>query len=153
MPYAILETGGWRLKAVSSHHLRRYRHHLYALLGYLALALLMTYPLVREFSQAIPGDGFDGWQNVWNLWWVKRALLVDANSPYFTRFVDYPDGVYLYFHTLNIFNGLTFLPLTINGGPLVAYNVAVVFSFVVGGYGAYLLALYVMRKASAQRSV
>ena len=57
-------------------HPDRYRHHVYALLGYLALTLLMTYPLVSEFARAIPGDGFDGWQNVWNLWWVKRALLV-----------------------------------------------------------------------------
>lgn len=128
-------------------YLYRYRHHLYALLGYLALALLMTYPLVREFSQAIPGDGFDGWQNVWNLWWVKRALLVEGGHPYFTRFVDYPEGAFLYFHTLNIFNGLTFLPFTLNGSPLVAYNVAVVFSFVVGGYGTYLLALHVLRHA------
>ena len=129
-------------------HPDRYRHHVYALLGYLALTLLMTYPLVSEFARAIPGDGFDGWQNVWNLWWVKRALLVEGSSPYFTRFVDYPDGVYLYFHTLNIFNGLTFLPVTLNAGVLVAYNVAVVFSFVVGGYGTYLLALYVMRHDS-----
>jgi len=136
------------LKAKIPRTIHHYRHHLYALLGYLALTLLMTYPLVREFSRAIPGDGFDGWQNVWNLWWVKRALLVDGSSPYFTRFVDYPDGVHLYFHTLNIFNGLTFLPFTLNGGPLLAYNVAVVFSFVVGGYGTYLLALYVMRQAS-----
>jgi len=111
----------------------------------------MTYPLVREFIQAIPGDGFDGWQNVWNLWWVKRALLVDGSSPYFTHFVDYPDGVHLYFHTLNIFNGLAFLPFTLNGGPLTAYNVAVVFSFVVGGYGTYLLAIYVTRRASPRR--
>jgi hypothetical protein len=136
------------LKAERPLTIHRYRHHLYALLGYLALTLLMTYPLVREFSRAIPGDGFDGWQNVWNLWWVKRALLVDGSSPYFTRFVDYPDGVHLYFHTLNIFNGLTFLPFTLNGGPLLAYNVAVVFSFVVGGYGTYLLALYVLRRTS-----
>jgi hypothetical protein len=126
----------------------RYRHHVFALLGYLALTLLMTYPLVREFSRAIPGDGFDGWQNVWNLWWVKRALLVDGVSPYFTSFVDYPVGVHLYFHTLNIFNGLTFLPFTLNGEPLLAYNVAVIFSFVVGGYGTYLLALYVLRPTS-----
>ncbi|GAB4536135.1 MAG: hypothetical protein Kow0063_21220 [Anaerolineae bacterium] len=127
-----------------------YRHHLYALLGYLALTLLMTYPLVREFGRAIPGDGFDGWQNVWNLWWVKRALLVDGTSPYFTRFVDYPVGVHLYFHTLNIFNGLTFLPFTLHAGPLLAYNVAVVFSFVAGGYGTYLLASYVLGRAAPQ---
>jgi hypothetical protein len=146
--YVILEAGDRRLKAESPRTIHRYRHHLYGLLGYLALTLLMTYPLVREFSRAIPGDGFDGWQNVWNLWWVKRALLVDGSNPYFTRFVDYPEGVHLYFHTLNIFNGLSFLSFTLNGGPLLAYNVAVVFSFVVGGYGTYLLALYVMRQAS-----
>jgi hypothetical protein len=126
----------------------RYRHHLYALLGYLALTLVMTYPLVREVGRAIPGDGFDGWQNVWNLWWVKRALLVEGTNPYFTRFIDYPNGVYLYFHTLNIFNGLTFLPFSLNAGLLVAYDAAVVFSFVVGGYGTYLLALYVIRQAT-----
>ena len=123
---------------------RRYRHHVVALLGYLALTLLMTYPLARELGRAIPGDGFDGWQNVWNLWWVKRALLVEGTNPYFTRFIDYPNGVYLYFHTLNIFNGLTFLPFSLNAGLLVAYDAAAVFSFVAGGYGAYLLALYVI---------
>jgi hypothetical protein len=126
----------------------RYRHHLYALLGYLALTLVMTYPLVRELGRAIPGDGFDGWQNVWNLWWVKRALLVEGTNPYFTRFIDYPNGVYLYFHTLNIFNGLTFLPISLGAGLLVAYDAAVIFSFVMGGYGAYLLALYVIRQAT-----
>jgi hypothetical protein len=43
--------------------------------GYLVLALAMTYPLVREFGRAIPGDGFDGWQNYWNLWWMRLALV------------------------------------------------------------------------------
>ncbi len=131
--------------------MRRYRHHLYALLGYLALTLVMTYPLVRELGRAIPGDGFDGWQNVWNLWWVKRALLVEGTNPYFTRFIDYPNGVYLYFHTLNIFNGLTFLPVSLGAGLLVAYDTAVIFSFVMGGYGTYLLALYVIRQATQVR--
>jgi hypothetical protein len=129
----------------------RYRHHLYALLGYLALTLVMTYPLVRELGRAIPGDGFDGWQNVWNLWWVKRALLVEGTNPYFTRFIDYPNGVYLYFHTLNIFNGLTFLPVSLGAGLLVAYDAAVIFSFVIGGYGTYLLALYVIHRATQVR--
>jgi hypothetical protein len=50
---------------------RRYGHHVIALLGYLVLTLLLTYPMGRFFCQAIPGDGFDGWQNVWNIWWTK----------------------------------------------------------------------------------
>jgi hypothetical protein len=123
---------------------RRYSHHLAALLGYLALTCLFTYPLVREFGRAIPGDGFDGWQNVWNIWWVKQALLVQGTNPYYTQLLDYPAGVYLYFHTLNIFNGLTFLPVTLNAGNLAAYNTAAAFSFVAGGYGTYLLALRVL---------
>lgn len=122
--------------------MRSYRHHLLALVGYLLLTLGLTYPLARHFFEAIPGDGFDGWQNVWNIWWIKHALLVQGTHPYFTQLVDYPSGVYLYFHTLNIFNGLTFLPITLNLGQLVAYNVAVVFSFAMGGYGGYLLALH-----------
>lgn len=126
----------------------RYRHHLIAILGYLALTCLLTYPMVREFGRAIPGDGFDGWQNVWNIWWVKQALLVQGTNPYFTQLLDYPAGVYLYFHTLNIFNGLTFLPVTLNTGSLAAYNTAAAFSFVAGGYGCYLLALRVLGPGS-----
>jgi len=91
--------------------LRTYRHHLLALLGYLVLTLAMTYPLARSLGQAIPGDGFDGWQNFWNLWWIKRSLLVLRTSPYFTYQVYYPTGAPLYFQTLNIFNGLTFYNL------------------------------------------
>ncbi len=130
---------------------QKYGHHLSALLGYLGLTLILTYPLVEDFGRAIPGDGFDGWQNVWNIWWVKQSLLIEQVHPYFTRMVDYPAGVYLYFHTLNIFNGLTFLPVTLNAGSLIAYNVAVVFSFVIGGYGTYLLALYCLRRVSTRQ--
>jgi hypothetical protein len=126
--------------------LRDYWHHLVALLSYLVLTLAMTYPLVRVLGQAIPGDNFDGWQNVWNLWWIKRSLLVLQTSPYFTYEVYYPTGAPLYFQTLNIFNGLTFLPFSLATNLFVAYNTVVLFSFVVGGYGAYLLALYVLRK-------
>jgi hypothetical protein len=125
--------------------LRRYRHHLFVLPGYLILTLAMTYPLVRVLGQAIPGDSFDGWQNVWNLWWIKRSLLVLGTSPYFTHEVYYPTGAPLYFQTLNIFNGLTFLPFSLATNLFVSYNVIVLFSFVMGGYGAYLLAYYILR--------
>ena len=66
----------------------------------------MTWPLARYAGRAIPGDSFDGWQNYWNLWWVKKALLELLLSPFQTDYLFYPTGVDLYFHTLNIFNGL-----------------------------------------------
>jgi hypothetical protein len=108
------------------------------------LALLMTYPLVLHLATAIPGDGFDGWQNYWNLWWVKTSLLDLQQSPYFTHYLYYPTGYSLLFQTLNIFNSFLTLPVQLTLGLTLSYNFVVLFSFVMGGYGAYLLALRVL---------
>lgn len=115
-----------------------------ALLGYLALTVAMTYPLVLRFSSAIPGDSFDGWQNYWNLWWVKTALVDRITWPWFTDLLYHPTGVSLLFHTLNAFNGITFLPVQLAFGLLPEYNAVVVFSFAAGGLGGYLLARQVL---------
>ncbi len=105
----------------------------------------MTYPLVLHLTTAIPGDGFDGWQNYWNLWWVKTALLDLHESPYFTTLLYHPTGYSLYFHTLNIFNALLTLPIQLSFGLTISYNFVVLFSFVIGGYGTYLLALHIIK--------
>ena len=47
----------------------------------LLLTLGITYPLVRQFTAAIPGDSFDGWQNYWNLWWVKPHFWRSTRTP------------------------------------------------------------------------
>jgi hypothetical protein len=120
------------------------------ILGYLILTLVMTFPLVTHFASAIPGDSFDGWQNYWNMWWVKVALIDKITSPWFTGLLYYPTGVSLLFHTLNPFNGITFLPVQLAFGLLPAYNMAVVFSFVVAGLGGYLLARYVLGLGSSR---
>jgi hypothetical protein len=115
-----------------------------ALLGYLALTLCLTYPLVRQFTSAIPGDAFDGWQNYWNLWWLRSALLDAHTHPFYTPMLFHPTGVSLLFHTLNPFNGLAALPVQIAWGLLPAYNFVVLLSFTLGGLGAYLLAREVL---------
>lgn len=125
----------------------RSRRHLLILLLYLGLTLFMTWPLVLHLSDAIPGDGFDGWQNVWNLWWMRQAWLVKHRSAYRTDMLHYPTGADLRFQTMAPFNGLTFLNVQLALGLFPAYNAAVLFSFVVGGYGMYLLALYALRSA------
>ena len=116
------------------------RTHLYVIAAYALLALVLTYPLALNYATAIPGDGFDGLQNYWNLWWVRRALLDLNVSPFFTRELFYPNGASLYFHTLNIFNGLVSLPVQLLAGLAAAYNTTVLFTFVASGYGTFLLA-------------
>ena len=129
---------------------KRRGHATLALAGYLLLTLGLTYPLVTQFGRAIPGDGFDGWQNYWNLWWVKTALLEQHTHPWFTNLLYYPTGVGLLFHTLNAFNGFITLPIQLVFGLLPAYNAAVMFSFTLGGFGAYLLARYVLGPGSSR---
>ncbi|MCC6166697.1 MAG: hypothetical protein IT329_05665 [Caldilineaceae bacterium] len=104
----------------------------------------MTWPFAVQFTTAIPGDGFDGWQNYWNLWWIKLALVDRLQSPYITDLLYYPTGVNLYFHTLNPFNGLTTLPVQLAAGLLPAYNTAVLLSWVLGGYGMFLLVRWLL---------
>ena len=128
---------------------RRRGRALLALAGYLLLTLGLTYPLVAQFGRAISGDGFDGWQNYWNLWWIKVAVLEQHTHPWFTGLLYAPTGVGLLFHTLNAFNGFVTLPIQLAFGLLPAYNTAVVFSFTLGGLGAYLLARYVMGPGSS----
>jgi len=125
---------------------RRAWPHLWPLILYLLLTLVLTFPLVMQFSSAIPGDGFDGWQNYWNLWWMKVSLLDQHHLPFATDILYHPTGVDLYFHTLNPFNGLLTLPVQLAAGLVPAYNTVVLVSFALGGYGAYLLARQVLQE-------
>lgn len=133
----------------------RTRYHVAALLGYGFLALALTWPLARQLGSAIPGDSFDGWQNLWNLWWMREAWLVRHISPYFSDMLFAPTGIDLRFQTMAPFNGFLFMNVQTTAGLIPSYNAAVLFSFVAGGYGAFLLALYALRgqlTSSAGRS-
>jgi hypothetical protein len=118
--------------------------HLLALALFLAATLLATWPLALNLTTAIPGDSFDGWQNYWNQWWIKQALVDRITNPLVTDLLYYPTGVTLYFHTLNPFNGLTTLPVQLAFGLIAAYNAVVLMSWVLAGYGMFLLARWVI---------
>src|SRR5437667_2582749 len=82
------------------------RPHLFVLLGYLALALVVTYPAILHFTTAVPGDLVaDRDQNLWNLWWLKEALGRGTN-PFHTDLLYFPYGADLYYHTLAVPLGL-----------------------------------------------
>ena len=113
-------------------------------LVYLACFVALTYPAIRNFSTHYYVDGGDGFQNVWNLWWVDKALHEGLN-PWFTRYLHHPFGVTLVAHTLNPFNGFAAIPLRALLGPVRALNVIVIFSFVASGCCAFALARRVDR--------
>ncbi len=116
--------------------------HLLALAAYAALTFLLTLPIGLKLFTEVPGGG-DAWQNIWNLWWVKQALINLHTNPYHTNLLYYPGGVNLYFHTLVLTDGLIGIPLQLIGLNLIAtYNVILLLAFLLAGYGSFLLCHY-----------
>ncbi|HKP51153.1 MAG TPA: hypothetical protein VJ183_00730 [Chloroflexia bacterium] len=120
------------------------RTHLLVLLGYVVLSIGLTWPIAAKLFTEIPGGG-DAWHNVWNLWWVKQAVVSGQWNLYHTDLLYFPEGVNLYFHTLALTAGVMSLPLQFVGFNLLAsYNLVVLSSFVLAGYGTFLLCHYLL---------
>jgi hypothetical protein len=117
--------------------------HLLALLGYFALAVLVSWPTILYFDSRITGNLIpDRDQNLWNLWWLKEALVVRHTNPFHTDLLYYPTGVDLYLHDLALPNGLIGLIPQLLWGLLASYNTIVLACYTLTGYAAYRLVLY-----------
>jgi hypothetical protein len=104
---------------------------------------LFYWPLPAHWGSWIVGGNLtptDGWMFVWNLWWVKTALLERGVSPLFTPDLFYPRGVSLGLHSLSLANGLLSVPLQALCGPIAAHNWLVLLSFALSAVGVYALA-------------
>jgi hypothetical protein len=115
------------------------REHSAVLAAYAFLTILLTYPIASQLFTHLPGDGGDSNIFVWNLWWIKKAITELHTNPFWTDYIFYPDGVSLVFHSLAPFNGLLGIPLQAMVGLVAANNLIILLSFVLSGYGAYLL--------------
>lgn len=107
---------------------------------YGAVFLFYSWPSCTHFFTAALTDQGDGLQNLWNLWWVRQAIVKLGQSPWFTSLLHFPYGTPLYGHTLNLFNGLVALPWFAIGKLAQIYNVVLLLTFVATGLATYFLA-------------
>ncbi len=114
------------------------RRHPTVLLCFVGLSLLLTWPLALHFATHVPGNGIDDPSLAWNLWWAKHALVDHPQNPFVCSWIFWPVGINLAFYTLTLLNGVLSIPLQSVMGVVPAYNVLLLSSFVLGGYGAYL---------------
>ncbi len=121
-----------------------WRTHVLILGAYLLLALLLTLPLALNLKTHVPGNGVDDPPLTWNLWWVRHALIDLGTNPFDSDYLFYPLGINLSFYTLTVLNGLLSIPLQSVLGLIPASNLLLLSSFVLGGYGVFLLALFVL---------
>ncbi len=117
------------------------------LFAFLLLALLLTWPLAAHIATHVPGDGIDDPSLAWNLWWAKHALVDQPQNPFAVRWQFWPVGINLAFYTLTVLNGVLGIPLQLVFGLIPAYNLLLLSSFALGGFGAYLLCLDALRAA------
>ena len=123
------------------------RHrHVFVLLAYLLLGLLLTWPLAAHIATHVPGDGIDDPSLAWNLWWAKHALVDRLQNPFAVGWQFWPIGINLAFYTLTLLNGILSIPLQLVLGLIPTYNILLLSSFVLGGFGAFLLCLDVLRQ-------
>ncbi len=121
-----------------------------ALVFFVVLALILTWPLVVHLSTKLPGTAtwaFDESTFVWNIWYFKHALLDLHSSPLHSDLIWHPLGIDLVLYTYNFLNALVGMPLLLALNAVAASNITVLLASVLSGLGAYLLALHVLRCA------
>ncbi|NPV07158.1 MAG: hypothetical protein HPY83_04235 [Anaerolineae bacterium] len=114
--------------------------HVGVLASYAGLALILTLPLALRFTTHVPGDGIDDPALTWNLWWVWDSAL-HGRDLFHCDYMFHPIRINLAFYTLTVLNGFLSGPLQAIFGLVPASNLILLSSYVLGGYGAFLLTL------------
>jgi hypothetical protein len=109
---------------------------------YLAVFFILSPHLVSHFSSHFFTDTGDGLRNIWNIWWVNKAVCGLGTHPWSTDFLQYPYGTSLVGYTLNPFNGFAGIVLLKFLTLVQTHNAIVVFSFVMCGMTAFWLCRY-----------
>ena len=128
---------------------RRFRwRNGYALIGYLVLTIGMTWPMVTRLNSHFIGNNIDVWINMWVTWWTKRALTHGLNL-FHTDMMFYGQGTSLVFHSFSHVNTALELLLQPVVGALPAYNIVIMLTRVLSGFGMYCLVRYLTKQPAA----
>lgn len=112
--------------------------HAIPLFGFAILSILLTWPTAQHLTSSITGTGTDARHYLWQLWYVKEAILL-REPLFYTYLLYYPVGISMLSHgggpVMGLF-ALPFWPL----GPEAAYNGSLLVDIWLTGYSMYLLA-------------
>jgi hypothetical protein len=116
---------------------------------YILLTLVYFLPNLSNISSALIGPPQDNMQNLWNFWWGYNVIVGRLGEFAYSNYIFYPEGTSLLYHSYSWYNlFFSFLLRQING-PVLAYNLLVLHTFVLSGIGAFLLTRYLIGNAYA----
>lgn len=125
------------------------RRHALVLAAYLVISLIITYPLIANFSTHLLGGKFDSYEYVWKIWWVAQTV-TDGVSPFFVPHIYYPYGYPLAYGEITPAHTFLLLPVTLAFGEIVTYNFSVICSFVLTGWVMFVMARRWLARVVAQ---
>jgi len=113
-------------------------------LVYAALTLTAFWPCLGSFSKALIGPPEDNMLLYWYLWNGHECLFA-GKTLWHSALIFFPGGVHLLFSTYYYFGMLLTAPFAKWAGPIVVYNILVLYPFVTGGLGTFFLIRYLTK--------
>jgi hypothetical protein len=112
----------------------------YAIAALAVVALLVTWPLAAQLTHSLPGDYGDPVFVTWVMAWVNGAILRGGADGFWTANIFFPERNTLAFSEHFTAQAVMVAPVQwLSGNPILAYNVAFLLTFVLTGFGMYLL--------------
>jgi hypothetical protein len=110
-----------------------------AFVYFTGLSIVMTYPLVMKMrTEAIGAGGGDGTYFIWLVAWYQKALFQLRISPFFSPYLNYPQGWNLASTDITPAMVALALPGSLLFSPTFGFNFAMLLSFILSGWGMYL---------------
>ncbi len=106
-------------------------------LFFLGLTIFMTWPWMMSLQTSIIGWAGDNVYCVWLIGWMQLALKNLPANPLFVPMFNYPTGWDLAYTEITLANLVTALPFAVFGGPIFAYNITILISFLLSGWFMY----------------
>jgi hypothetical protein len=111
-------------------------------LAFVALTVVMTFPLAFRLETLGRVDNGDGQFSIWNVAWVARTLVVDPRHV-FDANIFYPRRWTLVYSESNLGAGILAIPVYwATRNPYAAHNFVLLLSFVLSATGAFALIRY-----------
>ena len=119
-----------------------------ALFAFAGVILLANYPLVGHIRTHIIGrDSEDAFEVLWQLSWMKTAVFLQHHYPFYTPNIFYPNGWYLASGAQPTWYLFLLAPATQLLGVVTTYNLTLLMTFIVAGFGLYLFAYQLTRQS------
>lgn len=124
--------------------------HIFVIVIYSLMTLIMTYPVISNITSSIAGSGGDPWQTLWRFEYkdqeMRQALWEESSNA--TDIVKYVRNEFFGGGDARLVNISIWPWMWLHWlfGEPTAYNLVFLLSFILSGYGMFLLVQYLARK-------